>query len=524
MCWYANADDPTTLASPLRFALMSARKTPNHLRRSFGIGDDHSQSDSDMADLIGVADSALFSTPSRNPMDISAYLIPDEPQAQTVTKNTPVSLESVGMPFDEESREVSALLDYLNDLALNCPLRRAVDAFHRAPDPSGALASTGDMTTSTPASRAIPLRAPAPLSTLRDRDRLTHTWSSGVKPTFRYLKTLERVAPQRTKAREGASGTSHRLSTSRTESTMESSPGEETKCVNVEDRDELELDHSLQELLEMSVDATSPQKQTREFSEEEWQRLEQVQQMAEVLLREAEYERESVRAWSKNMQEYVARWVLEQRALEEARVRAGEDELKAMRDALNRLQRDTEDAASHHELVKQKLQAVIQQQADKISILEEKLKVAEKSALVLKTPHEAITRHTLRSSLRTSRISLSPTWEKCRVERQANVPSPVTVMDPITPTRDAALPDSIPSPESMSFTPRIQRARSSLLDGGKLVFYRNGTEKETRPDGTCVIRFPNGDVKCTLESESAVAYFHAKEKVRSSVQVHFLST
>jgi hypothetical protein len=86
-------------------------------------------------------------------------------------------------------------------------------------------------------------------------------------------------------------------------------------------------------------------------------------------------------------------------------------------------------------------------------------------------------------------------------------------MDPITPTEDAALPDSIPSPESVSFTPRTQRAWTLLVDGGKLVFYRNGTEKETRPDGTCVIRFPNGDIKCTSESESTMAYCHAKERV-----------
>jgi hypothetical protein len=40
-----------------------------------------------------------------------------------------------------------------------------------------------------------------------------------------------------------------------------------------------------------------------------------------------------------------------------------------------------------------------------------------------------------------------------------------------------------------------------------------------RPDGTCIIRFPNGDVKCTLGGESAVgivAYYHAKEKVCSA--------
>ena len=144
--------------------------------------------------------------------------------------------------------------------------------------------------------------------------------------------------------------------------------------------------------------------------------------------------------------------------MEEACVRAGKDEVKAMRDALNRLQRDTEEAASHHEIVKRKLKAVIQQQADKIRILEEKLKVAEKSASVLKTTFEAIACHTPKRSQRPW-ISLSPTVEKTRDEWCSVAQSPVT--------EDAALPYSIPSPESMSFTPRTQRARTLLVDGGK---------------------------------------------------------
>jgi hypothetical protein len=51
----------------------------------------------------------------------------------------------------------------------------------------------------------------------------------------------------------------------------------------------------------------SPRKQTRELSEEEWQRLEEVKRMAEVVLREAEYERESARTWATIMQESVGK-------------------------------------------------------------------------------------------------------------------------------------------------------------------------------------------------------------------------
>jgi hypothetical protein len=37
-----------------------------------------------------------------------------------------------------------------------------------------------------------------------------------------------------------------------------------------------------------------------------------------------------------------------------------------------------------------------------------------------------------------------------------------------------------------------------FADGTRLVVFRNGTEKEARPDGTAVVRFSNGDVKRTV--------------------------
>jgi hypothetical protein len=189
------------------------------------MGDDHSQSDSHMADLIGEADAALSSTPSQNHMDLSTYLVPyHEPRAvrgpQTDTKNTPVSLESQHVPFDLESREVSALLDYLNDLSIDSPLRRTVDSPNRAPDPRGALRSGEccDMTTATPAIRVIQMLTPAQRTTLRDR--LNQTSLSGMKPTFKDFKSLERATPRQTKAVGGARENSRAFSTPRTASTQ----------------------------------------------------------------------------------------------------------------------------------------------------------------------------------------------------------------------------------------------------------------------------------------------------------------
>jgi hypothetical protein len=59
--------------------MASDQKAPkHHVHRSSGMGDDHSQCYSDMADLIGEADAALSSTPSQNHMDLSTYLVPYE--------------------------------------------------------------------------------------------------------------------------------------------------------------------------------------------------------------------------------------------------------------------------------------------------------------------------------------------------------------------------------------------------------------------------------------------------------------
>ena len=188
----------------------------------------------------------------------------------------------------------------------------------------------------------------------------------------------------------------------------------------------------------------------------------------------------------------------------------------------SRLQCDMEEAASRHQVEKQKLKSIIQQQADTIRDLQAKLKVVEHSASVSKTPREDLQTHTTPSSSpRVSRISLSPPKPRSRV--QFGHQSPISAMDPLSATKNVTLPDSVPSPVSIALTPRTQRARTSLVGGGKLTVYRNGTEKETRPDGTCVIRFPNGDVKCTLATEAIVAYFHAREKVRSQVRVSCLS-
>jgi hypothetical protein len=125
---------------------------------------------------------------------------------QTDTKNTPVSLESQHVPFDLETQEVSALdqkrnlktpVDYLNDLSIDSPLRRTVDSPNRAPDPSGALASACDMTAATPRPYVL-YRCGHLLSAQTLHDRLYQTSSSGMKPTFKDFKSLERATPRQT--------------------------------------------------------------------------------------------------------------------------------------------------------------------------------------------------------------------------------------------------------------------------------------------------------------------------------------
>jgi len=501
---------------------MSSRKHSRKYRSN-----DDTFSDADTADLIGEADAVLSNTPCK-PMDLSAYLVPEDERQplHSAAKTTPASLETQDdVPLDEDIHEISDLLEYLKELGFDSP-RSLLESHSHRTTPNHPSATPMPLNRDT---RNTRVQTPANRKILSDNNN--QTWPAGQKSIFRSSAKQETPRKQ---AATTVDGTTDKQETSRTHQEpiiisqahveVNEVPGKPYNDENDDDHGQGEWDVSLEELLEETANAMLSPRKTWQFSEEEWERLEKVQQMAEFLLREAEHERESARRWARSVHESVLVWVEEQRALNEVHADSlanDKVQLKMTREALHRLKLEMETATTHHGTVREKLNAVIQRQADTIKVLEAKLQdkaAAEATAPAVNTPLRSVPRaRTPISSTRVPRVSLSPTAGR-PLDKQmvADASSPISNIDPITPTKHDALPDSVPSPMSMTVTPRIQRARTSLVDGGKLIMYRNGTEKETRPDGTCIIRFPNGDVKCTLGSETTagiVAYYHAKEQV-----------
>lgn len=471
-------------------------------------------SDADTVDLMDGAEAVLAVTPNpRKAMD---------------TKASPASLETQ-YGDDDDSREVSHLLDCLNDLGFDSPSSLLEAHSHCKGTPIVQRNSSAPLTVTHKIGTALKTPA-AQRKVLVDKNN--QTWPAGAKSIFRSSSKREAVEATTAKKRYAASS-SPRVTSTRGSShrpTLQKDPSmdynDKNDDCNNNRSSEFEWDVSLEQLLEETAEAMLSPSSTKtfQFTEEEWLRLEKVQEMAEMLLHEAEFERDAARKWAKRVHESVTAWVEEQRALEkahaEARATHDQMQLKTAREALNRMKVEMDQAATRHDMVEHKLEAIIQRQSHTISILQARQgDKAVDSAPALNTPRRPSTsiRATADSSTRLSRVSLSPlAVQTCdQVETDASAPFSAAI-DPITPTKHDALFNSVPSPVSMTITPRTQRARTTLMDGGKLVVYRNGTEKETRPDGTVVIRFPNGDVKCTLGSDKTadiVAYYHAKENV-----------
>ena len=283
-------------------------RNPRRVRLSLN-DDDWQNEDADTVDLMGDADAALSATPNETRIDLSAYL--DRVEPPTVTKTTPVSLESQeDVPFDEETQGIAHLLDYLN--------RVAFDDFESmaAPDPSGCDLTTSTARTATPITHD--LRTPAPQRRIL-RDSTNHAGPSSMKAVFQDFKTGKWATPRLFKATEANhSATMSEPTLSDPVAAASGTHGIEVETVSslevhpdiVEDSiDLLELDASLAELLEASVDAMFSPRKTWQVSEDEWQRLEQVQRMAETALHEAVKERESARTWALKVRESVKKWV-----------------------------------------------------------------------------------------------------------------------------------------------------------------------------------------------------------------------
>ena len=221
----------------------------------------------------------------------------------------------------------------------------------------------------------------------------------------------------------------------------------------------------------------------------DWTFLDKIQRMVEELLRETRKQREATDEWVKAVQEYVDRWVHEQRLLIEIeRKHALERALQQHSSPTSRVAPvKTEGDVSV--AGKRSLYSVIDQQARKIEELEYRFVTETASHApipALKTP-----RH-------------------------------VQISDPLRRDSDRKFFDTVEELESPALPHvvckqvRPKREYSTLTNGRRIIKFRNGSEREYLSDGTLVTRYSNGDIKTERKMDKIVIYWHDAEQTKQT--------
>jgi hypothetical protein len=275
-------------------------------------------------------------------------------------------------------------------------------------------------------------------------------------------------------------------------------------------------------------DASSPledEDDTLEISKQEWERFDFLHSRSEDVLEDAKNELQRSQQWAAEMKQAVMDWFQQQRALiEQERSMNGLQACNAtltlpslgtsdepaqniqcskdaeLHDELRSLQQDFKAAKALHEKEKDHLNVIIQQQNDKIQDLEQKLAASIKVSKLTHVSSDSVSLK-VGNTGRTSKKA--PAESSVKPSERTKKPSP-----PCTTVLVATK-----KPRTEGSTTSLGRTRRERGDGSLVVNYRNGTHKETHPDGTCVIRFPNGDVQTTSAISGANAYYHASARV-----------
>ena len=220
-------------------------------------------------------------------------------------------------------------------------------------------------------------------------------------------------------------------------------------------------------------------------------------------LHDARAERESARQWAIAMKQAVNKWVEEQRRLvnTETTTRIGaleahEAQIQTQAASLSKLERSIqsvyEEIVSSNETrhsTEKRLQRILLSQQDKIHELGQQLSSIE----------QTVTEQGTRSSMASPRAD----------DVTGQLPSPKETVIPHFVDKTPGTKNTGSSQTSSSST-RIKRRTK---DGGHLIAYSNGVQKEVHPDGTTVIRFVNGDVETKFAESGTVAYFHKEDLV-----------
>jgi hypothetical protein len=216
-------------------------------------------------------------------------------------------------------------------------------------------------------------------------------------------------------------------------------------------------------------------------------------------LHDARAERESARQWASSMKEAVNKWVDEQRKLirTETTSRLGameahEEQIHTQTASLSKLEQSIQSLYEElttsnqtRQTTEKKLQRLLLDQQDKIHALGQQLSSIEQ------TVSEQGTRSSMAS----------------RAGHTGRLPSP---KDTVIPRYVDKTPKAASGSQASSSSSRVKRRTK---DGGHVIAYSNGVQKEVHPDGTTVIRFANGDVETKFAESGTVAYFHKEDRV-----------
>lgn len=184
---------------------------------------------------------------------------------------------------------------------------------------------------------------------------------------------------------------------------------------------------------------------------------------------QAREERAEARAWASKMRQAVQTWMQHQKE-----------------STVTKLQHELQTSLQHYVKVEAQLHEIIQSQQERIEELEREL-LSQQQQPPQPRPRPAPIRTT------------TPT---------ANDP------DLITPRSTDTVEPKKPPVHPMTYQPKKKHTNNN----SRVTHYRNGTIKETFPDGTVVLKFRNGDVQ-TIASHAQTYYF-AASKVRQSIDTH----
>ena len=207
-------------------------------------------------------------------------------------------------------------------------------------------------------------------------------------------------------------------------------------------------------------------------------------QTAVGALQDARAERESARQWAQSMKDAVTKWVDEQRQLIRCESESSSSSMDVLLQALQQLQNEIQSSHQERQTTEQQFQHLLLDQQEKIQALATQLSHMEQAM------SEQGTQQT------------TPRLSGGRRRRRGSLPKFVD-KTPAATTRSSSSQVSTSS----------SRIRRRTKEGGHVILYGNGVQKEVHQDGTTVIRFANGDVETKFAESRTIAYFHSEDRV-----------